>query len=79
MSRPGFARTPLTSGNANATDQADLCAALMSELGIEQYSVQGGSGGGPVALQMAIRHPNNVKVLLLNCAITGDYIHKDDV
>jgi len=45
-------------------------------IGADKYVVMGGSGGGPIALQMALNFPERVKALLLNCAITGDYKHE---
>src|SRR5579884_2045507 len=56
-SRPGYLRTPLTSG-ASPQQQADLYAALLDMLGIDRASVIGFSGGGPSALQFALRHPD---------------------
>ena len=64
-SRPGFGRTPLSSGKS-AADHAKISDALMTEvLGVEKYVVLGGSGAGPVGLQMALLFPERVKALLL--------------
>lgn len=56
-SRPGYLRTPLDVGRTPA-EQADAFAALLSALDIEQVAVVGASGGGPSALQFALRHPD---------------------
>lgn len=64
VSRPGFLRTPLSSGRTPA-EQADLYAALLDELGIEKVVVSGISGGGPSALMFAVRHPNRTRGLIL--------------
>lgn len=67
-SRPGYLRTPLSSG-ASPEEQADLYAALLDELGIEQASIIGFSGGGPAALQFALRHPERCRSLIMMGAI----------
>ena len=56
-SRPGYLRTPLEVGHTPA-EQADAFAALLSALDIERVAVVGASGGGPSALQFALRHPD---------------------
>jgi pimeloyl-ACP methyl ester carboxylesterase len=64
ISRPGYLRTPLSSGKAVA-EQADLYAALLDELKIERAIIFGVSGGGPSALQFALRHPRRTVGLVL--------------
>jgi pimeloyl-ACP methyl ester carboxylesterase len=64
ISRPGYLRTPLNSGRTVA-EQADLYAALLDELKIERAIVFGVSGGGPSALQFALRHPARTVGLIL--------------
>jgi 2-hydroxy-6-oxonona-2,4-dienedioate hydrolase len=49
VSRPGYARTPLSSGET-AEDQADLIMALLDFLDIEKVGVAAYSGSGPVGL-----------------------------
>lgn len=68
-SRPGYLRTPLSSG-ASPEDQADLYAALLDALHIENAIVLGASGGGPSALQFALRHPERCRGLVMLCAVT---------
>jgi pimeloyl-ACP methyl ester carboxylesterase len=64
VSRPGFLRTPLSSGRTPA-EQADLYAALLDELKIDKVVVSGISGGGPSALMFALRHPERTRGLIL--------------
>lgn len=68
VSRPGYLRTPLQSGPTPA-DQADLCAAMLDEIGIERTTVLGFSTGGPSAVQFAARHPDRTRSLLLDAAV----------
>jgi pimeloyl-ACP methyl ester carboxylesterase len=63
-SRPGYLRTPLSSGKTPA-QQADLYAALLDRLHIERVVVWGVSGGGPSALQFAVRYPQRTLGLVL--------------
>lgn len=69
VSRPGYLGTPLDSGKT-CEAQADLCAALLDTLGIAEVAVIGPSGGGPTAIELAVRHPTRVwgLVLLSTCA-----------
>ena len=71
-SRPGYLRTPLQSG-ATPEEQADLYAALLDRLEIEQASVIGFSGGGPSALQFALRHRERCRSLVLIGAVGQRY------
>ena len=64
VSRPGYLRTPLSSGRTLA-EQADLFAELLNELQYDRVTVLAASGGGPAGLMMAIRHPERVKALIL--------------
>ncbi len=64
VSRPGYLGTPISSGRS-AEDQADLCAALLDELGIETAAVMAVSGGGPCALNFALRHGDRCRGLVL--------------
>jgi pimeloyl-ACP methyl ester carboxylesterase len=76
VSRPGYLRTPLTSGET-PEQQADLYAALLDELQIDRVVVMGSSGGAPSAVQFAIRHPERTKALVLLVPLLanmkGDY------
>ncbi len=55
-SRPGYLGTPLSLGRT-LDEQADLYRDLLDALGIERAAVMAVSGGGPSALQFALRHP----------------------
>lgn len=69
LSRPGYLRTPLSVG-ASPEAQADAYAALLDTLGIPAAAVIGISGGGPSALQFALRHPERCLALVTLCAIS---------
>ena len=56
-SRPGYLRTPLAVGST-PMEQADAFADLVRTLGIDHVTVVGLSGGGPSALEFALRHPD---------------------
>jgi pimeloyl-ACP methyl ester carboxylesterase len=58
-SRPGYLRTPLTTG-ASPEQAADVLAGLLDVLSIDKVCVMGTSGGGPTALQFALRNPARV-------------------
>jgi len=64
LSRPGYLRTPLSSGKTPA-EQADLFAALLDEINVHRVIVVAVSAGGPPALQFAIRHPEQTAGLVL--------------
>jgi len=69
VSRPGYLRTPLTTGIQPA-DQADAYAALLDTLGIDKVSVVGVSGGGPSSAQFAARHPDRCEALMMMFAVS---------
>jgi pimeloyl-ACP methyl ester carboxylesterase len=69
VSRPGYLRTPLRLGRS-PEDQANCYAALLDALGIRQAAIIGISGGGPSALQFALRHPERCWALVTVCAIS---------
>ncbi|MEZ4865671.1 MAG: alpha/beta hydrolase [Caldilineaceae bacterium] len=64
ISRPGYLGTPLSSGQSPA-QQADLIAALLDTLGIDQAGVMAVSGGGPSAVEFGLRHPDRCNGLVL--------------
>ena len=64
MSRFGYLRTPMPA-DASPAAQADAHVCLLDALGIGRAAVMGGSAGGPSAMQMAIRHPERVRALVL--------------
>jgi len=67
--RPGYLGTPLQD-NGTPEAQADLAAALLNSLDIDRVAVVGISGGGPPALQFALRHPDRTQALMLLAAIS---------
>lgn len=67
-SRPGYLRTPLSDG-ATPAEQADVLAALLDRLHIAKAAVVGVSGGGPSALQFALRHPDRCTAIILEEAV----------
>ncbi len=71
-SRPGFLRTPLTTGLL-FEDQADALATLLRTLGIARASVIGFSTGAQVAARFAIRHPDRTVALVLVSPVTVPY------
>lgn len=72
FSRPGYRRTPLSSGETPEA-QADLYSAALDSLNISQVVVIALSGGGPSALQFALRYPQRCQGLLMLSALSQDY------
>ncbi len=70
VSRPGYLGTPLSSGRT-AAEQADLCAALLDELGIGEAAVMAVSGGGPCAIEFALRHRTRCWAVVLVSTCSG--------
>jgi pimeloyl-ACP methyl ester carboxylesterase len=69
-SRPGYGKTPSSTGRT-AEAFADALACLLDQLQIEQVIVVAISAGGPTALQLAGRHPDQVSKVILQNAVTG--------
>jgi pimeloyl-ACP methyl ester carboxylesterase len=68
-SRPGYGRTPLSTGRS-AEGFTDVVRALCADLGITRVAaVVGVSGGGPTAATMAARHADLVERLILVSAV----------
>jgi len=63
-SRFGYLRTPLPA-DASAEAQADAHACLLDALGVDNAAIVGISAGAPSAVQLALRHPDRVRGLLL--------------
>jgi pimeloyl-ACP methyl ester carboxylesterase len=72
-SRPGYLDTPLTDDNATPDAQADLVAALMDALGVEQFAVMCWSGGGPSTYRLAASRPDRVTSVVAIAAVSGPY------
>jgi pimeloyl-ACP methyl ester carboxylesterase len=67
-SRPGYLRTPLTTGST-PEEQADAMAGLLDTLGISRVAVLASSCGAPAGIQFVIRHPQKVWALVLVSAL----------
>jgi pimeloyl-ACP methyl ester carboxylesterase len=65
--RRGNSRSPRPSGWAttSVSEQADDAAALIEALGLSPAAVFGASAGGPIALDLMIRHPRLVRAGIL--------------
>jgi len=72
-SRPGYLRTPLSTG-PSPEQAADAVASLLDVLGIHKIGVMGTSGGGPTALQFALRYPERVWGLVFQSAISQRFV-----
>lgn len=75
ISRPGYLGTPLRSGKSPA-QQADLIAALLDTLGVENAGVLAVSGGGPSAIEFGLRHPDRCNGLVLVATIADKVENK---
>lgn len=75
-SRPGYLRTPLSTGRT-AAEQADAMAALLDVLGVRRTFVYGVSDGGPSALQFAARHGDRCQGLILVSAVSQRIVMDD--
>lgn len=69
ISRPGYYKTPLTSG-ASPKEQAALYKSLLDELKIDSIYVIGVSGGGPSSIQFALDYPERTTGLILLAAVS---------
>jgi pimeloyl-ACP methyl ester carboxylesterase len=70
VSRPGYLRTPLSSG-VTPEEQADAMAALMDTLGIEKAAFIGMSTGGLVSIQFALKYPQRCWGLVLLSSVNA--------
>lgn len=69
ISRPGYYKTPLTSGKT-PKEQAVLYKSLLDELKIDSIYVNGISGGGPSSIQFALDYPERTAGLILRAAVS---------
>jgi pimeloyl-ACP methyl ester carboxylesterase len=69
-SRFGYLRTPVPPDSSPAA-QADVHAALLSELNVSKAIIVGVSAGARSAVELAIRHPDRVAALIL--IVPGTY------
>jgi pimeloyl-ACP methyl ester carboxylesterase len=61
----GAGRSPMPPDGFTVVDMADDVAALMDALGIDRAHVAGFSGGSATAQNLALRHPDHVRSLVL--------------
>lgn len=52
--------------NATAADQADAFVALLDHLGVEKAHIMGISAGTSAAVQMALRHPDRLRSIVIS-------------
>jgi len=71
-SRPGYDSTPSSVGKS-AQAAADALAALLDTLQIAIVDVIGISAAGPTALAFVKQHPDRVRKLILESAVTTDW------
>ena len=74
-SRPGYDSTPSEVGKS-AQAAANALAALLDTLQISTVDVIGISAAGPTALAFVQQHPNRVRKLVLESAVTTDWDEK---
>lgn len=67
-SRPGYGRTPLSTGRS-PREQAQAHVALLDALGLDRAAVIGISGGGPSSRAVAAHVRTRVSHLVLCCAV----------
>ncbi len=72
ISRPGYLRTPLSTGKTIG-EQADAAAALLDKLGYDKVGVVGASAGGPPTYEFAIRHPGKTAAIVVIDGICRKY------
>ncbi|NHJ47343.1 MAG: alpha/beta hydrolase [Asgard group archaeon] len=77
FSRPGYLRTPIKHNTIK--EQTDLLNALIDKLGIQKVVIAGLSAGGPIAIAFAQNYPEKVNGLLLEGAVSREFIPADDV
>jgi pimeloyl-ACP methyl ester carboxylesterase len=80
FSRPGYLRTPLSSGKTFEM-QADLLASFLDHLLVDKVSLLAISAGGPLAMHFAARHPDRINALIMEAAVSKkyrpDFFHKN--
>ncbi|HST05904.1 MAG TPA: alpha/beta hydrolase [Chloroflexia bacterium] len=76
VSRWGYMRTPIPRDPAMRTHEAqvDSYAALLDTLGVDKVAMVGISGGGPSAIQFALRHPDRCWALVSIAGVTRPII-----
>jgi pimeloyl-ACP methyl ester carboxylesterase len=69
VSRPGYGKTPLSTG-PRPSDFADALRDLLEKLAIKRVVLVGISGGGRTALSMAATYPERVEKLILQSSLS---------
>lgn len=67
-SRPGYLRTPLTTGRSTL-EQAEMLVALLDELGLARVPIVAHSTGAAIAMHLAARHPERVSGLYMAAGV----------
>lgn len=65
---PGSGATPKGQGPLEVDDLADQLVAAADAEGLDTFAVSGYSLGGPVAIRLAVRHPERVRSLVLSAS-----------
>lgn len=74
LSRPGYLGTEL-GDRLTPTDQADLYAALLDDLGVDKVGVLAWSGGGPSAFAFASRYPGRTNSLVAVACLSDQWVN----
>ncbi|MHA1126362.1 MAG: alpha/beta fold hydrolase [Candidatus Heimdallarchaeota archaeon] len=77
FSRPGYLRTPIQHNTIKG--QTDLLNALLVKLDIQSVTIAGFSAGGPIAIAFAQNYPEKVNGLVLEAAVSKEFIPAEDV
>ncbi len=77
-SRPGYLRTPLSSGLL-PSQQADLMVSLLDNLGERSAAVIGVSGGAPAAIEFVLKYPKRVWAFALIGGVTKNVDYRPGV
>lgn len=72
ISRPGYLRTPLKTGES-FEEQADAIKALLDTLDISKVAILAPSAGGPIGLHFAMLQPDRISALILMAAVSHQY------
>jgi pimeloyl-ACP methyl ester carboxylesterase len=74
VSRPGYLGTEL-GDRRTPSEQADLYAALLDELGVDKVGVLAWSGGGPSAYEFAAVHPGRTGALVAIACLSEHWVN----